>query len=228
MANIFREVDEDIRNERYKKLWRRYRWWLIGLVAAMIVAVAAYEIIRERNSNKMEEASRKFAFALSEWEENRSNSAVNNFLDLAESTDLGYAGLSLLRAADIHIKKSNISEAVVIYDKLAADRRIDILYRELAMLLAAQHLIDIARPDEVLERLSLLVNGVGPWRPLANELSGLAHIRAGRLDAAKRIFVDLYEDPGAPVNLKNRAHELLKSLGGAPGFKDSGQTTELE
>ena len=228
MADIFREVDEDIRHERYHKLWRRYRWWLIGLVVAMIAAVAGYEIIREQNSNRMEEAGKKFAFALSELEEGRSNIAVDNFLDLADSTDLGYAELSLLRAADVLIKNSNISEAVAVYDKMAADSRFDVLYRELAMLLAAQQLVDIARPEEVLERLSPLVNGVGPWRPLANELEGLAHLRAGRLEAAKRIFVDLYKDPGAPVNLRNRAQEVLRSLGGSPDSKDSEQAIELE
>ncbi len=228
MADIFREVDEDIRHERYQKLWRRYRWWLIGSVAAMIVAVAAYEVIRERNSNKMEEASKKFAFALSELEEGRSNSAVDSFLDLADSTDLGYRALSLLRAAGVQIKNSNISQAVAIYDRLAGDSRVDILYRELAMFLAVQQLVDIAKPDEILERLSPLVNGMGPWRPLAIELAGLAHIRAGRIEAAKRIFVDLYDDPGAPVNLRNRTQELLISLGGAPGLGDSEQATELE
>jgi hypothetical protein len=29
MANIFNEVDEDIRKERYKKLWSRYGKYLI-------------------------------------------------------------------------------------------------------------------------------------------------------------------------------------------------------
>ena len=37
MVNIFNEVDEDIRKERYKKLWSRYGKYLIGLIVSIIL-----------------------------------------------------------------------------------------------------------------------------------------------------------------------------------------------
>ena len=36
MADIFREVDEDLRHERYLKLWRRWRHWLLGVGVAAL------------------------------------------------------------------------------------------------------------------------------------------------------------------------------------------------
>ncbi|MBR46221.1 MAG: hypothetical protein CMM31_07040, partial [Rhodospirillaceae bacterium] len=61
MADIFREVDEDIRHERYEKLWKRYRWWLLGVVVALIAAVAAYVIIDEQNESLRREEGLRFA-----------------------------------------------------------------------------------------------------------------------------------------------------------------------
>ena len=66
MADIFREVDEDIRKERYEKLWKRYRWWLLGITLALIIAVAAYVIIKEQNDARHIDEGRQFAAALGE------------------------------------------------------------------------------------------------------------------------------------------------------------------
>ena len=37
MANIFNEVDEDIRKERYKKLWSSYGKYLLDLLKKPII-----------------------------------------------------------------------------------------------------------------------------------------------------------------------------------------------
>jgi hypothetical protein len=37
MANIFNEVDEDIRKERYQSLWNKYGKYVIGLIILIIV-----------------------------------------------------------------------------------------------------------------------------------------------------------------------------------------------
>ena len=37
MVNIFNEVDEDIRKEKYKKLWSKYGKYLIGFILSIVV-----------------------------------------------------------------------------------------------------------------------------------------------------------------------------------------------
>ena len=214
MADIFREVDEDIRHERYQKLWRRYRWWIIGSVLALIVAVAAYVIIQERNESIRREEGIKFAAALAELEAGRPTSAAVAFNELADDTASGYLALARLRAADALVQGGDVSGAVALYDELSGDSRADLLYRELAVLLAAERELDRASPEEVMQRLAPLVNGSGPWRPMAAELTGLAQMRAGRGDAAREIFTALRDDPSAPNGVRSRAQELLASLGG--------------
>ena len=214
MADIFREVDEDIRHARYEKLWRRYRWWILGIVVALIVAVAAYVIIKEQNESLRREEGIQFAAALAELEAGRPKSAAVAFKALADNTDSGYLALARLRAADALALAGDMTGAVALYDELAADSRAGLLYRELAALLAAERLLDRASPDEVMQRLAPLVSGDGPWRPMAAEITALAQMRAGRNDAAREIFAGLRDDQGAPSGVRARAEELLASLGG--------------
>src|SRR6476620_8362432 len=42
MSDIFREVDEDIRREQYKKLWDRFGIYVIGLAVLIVVLTAGY------------------------------------------------------------------------------------------------------------------------------------------------------------------------------------------
>ena len=97
---------------------------------------------------------------------------------------------------------------------MAADSRLDPLYRDLGALLAAQRLVDRASAAEVNQRLAPLLTGQSPWRPLATELSAVAEMRAGNEEAARGLFAQLVSDPGAPLGQRQRAAELLLSLGG--------------
>ena len=228
MADIFREVDEDIRHERYQKLWRRYRWYLLGITLALIIAVAAFVIIKEQNEARREDEGRQFAAALGELEAGQPKGAAATFLALADTTDSGYLALARLRAADALVLAGDVTGAVALYDQLSADSRADQLYRELAVLLAAERVLDRAGPDEVMQRLAPLVSGDGPWRPLASELTGIAQMRAGRSDAARDIFAKLSANAGAPGGVRSRAQEFLASLGGPLEPAQSQQSTSSD
>ena len=41
--SIFREVDEELKQERYEKLWREYRWYIIGAAIVVVAAVAGWQ-----------------------------------------------------------------------------------------------------------------------------------------------------------------------------------------
>ena len=42
MADIFHEVDEEVRRERLKKLWDRYSIYLIGLAVLIVAGIGAW------------------------------------------------------------------------------------------------------------------------------------------------------------------------------------------
>ena len=54
MADIFREVDEDLRHERYLKLWRRWRYWLLGVGVAALGGAVAYVMLADAQESARE------------------------------------------------------------------------------------------------------------------------------------------------------------------------------
>ena len=214
MADIFREVDEDLRHERYLKLWRRWRYWLLGVGVAALGAAVAYVMIADARESAREAEGRQFAAAMAGIESGRGSEAVEQLAMLSADSETGYAALARLAEADARAGRGDISGAIFVYDQIAADSRLDPLYRDLGALLAAQRLVDRASAAEVNQRLAPLLAGHSPWRPLAAELSAIAELRAGNETAARSLFAELVSDPAAPLGMRQRAAELLMSLGG--------------
>ena len=214
MADIFREVDEDLRHERYLKLWRRWRYWLLGVGVAALGAAVAYVMLVDAQESARKAEGQQFAAAMAEIQAGRGGEAANRLAMLAADAETGYAALARLGEADARARRGDITGAVQVYDLLAADSRIDPLYRDLGALLAAQRLVDRANVSEINQRLAPLLAGHSPWRPLATELSAVAEMRAGNLEASRALFAELVSDPAAPLGQRQRAAELLVSLGG--------------
>ena len=49
MANIFNEVDEDIRKERYQSLWNKYGKYLVGFIILIIVVFSLSQFLKSKN-----------------------------------------------------------------------------------------------------------------------------------------------------------------------------------
>ena len=214
MADIFREVDEDLRHERYLKLWRRWRYWLLGVGAVALGGAVAYVLLTDAQESSRQAEGRQFAAAVAGIEAGRGAEAMEMLAMLGADSESGYAALARLGEADARARRGDITGAVQTYDLLAGDSRIDPLYRDLGALLAAQRVVDRASVAEVNQRLAPLLAGQSPWRPLAAELSAIAEMRAGNVEAARALFAELVSDPAAPLGLRQRAAELLMSLGG--------------
>ena len=214
MADIFREVDEDLRHERYLKLWRRWRYWLLGVGVVALGGAVAYVLISDAKESARQAEGQQFAAAMVEIEAGRGSAAAERLAMLAADSDTGYAALARLGEADARARRGDITGAIQVYDLLADDSSIDPLYRDLGALLAAQRMVDRAPVSEVNQRLAPLLAGHSPWRPLAAELSAIAEMRAGNVVASRTLFAELVGDPAAPLGQRQRAAELLMSLGG--------------
>lgn len=214
MTDFFREVQEDLQRDRFVKLWRRFRYPLVGLVAAVIVAIIVIVVLRDAERARHEAEGERYGAAQAVFETGKLSEAADAFAALAKESESGYTALAQLRAADAKAAAGDVPGSVALLDSLAKDSRVDRLYRDLAALLAAERLVDSAPPEEIDSRLATLLAPDSPWRPLASEIKGIAELRAGKTEAARATFSSLIDDPNAPGGIRIRARELLQGLGG--------------
>lgn len=213
MSEIFREVDEDVRKDQALKLWSTYGRYLIGAVAAVVLATAGVQYWIYYTTSQKEADGEKFIAALSLARSGRPGAAAEQFEALAKDAGAGIATMAKLQRAAALIKAGDTLAAATLYDQISEDGGANETLRQLARLLAAQNLIETQPRAVVDERLAPLMTPNNPWRFSATELSGLAALRAGDVPGARQAFKLLSDDQATPQGIRSRAAELLAALG---------------
>lgn len=213
MADIFREVDEDLRRERFAKLWKTYGSYVIAFFVAVVLVTAATVGWREYSEQRRAADGARFLGAAQMLADGRPADSAAAFAELAVDGSGNYPVLARLQEAGALSAAGDSAAVLAIYESLAADGDIDSLYRDLALILLALHTLDEADPAELSDRLTPLLAEDNAWRHSAREVSGLLAMRSGDHERAKEMFAALSDDPIAPPAMRQRATELLAALG---------------
>ena len=213
MADVFNEVDEEIRREHYQKLWKKYGKYVITLAAVIVLGTAGSVGWKEYRIATRESESTRFMAAVQLIESGEQVKGAAALAALAEDAGAGYRALARLRQAAALRQIGDHSVALSVYDRLASDGGVDQHLRDLARLLGAQALLELGTADDqVATRLGPLLKDDNPWRHSARELRGALALQEGDLETAKREFASLADDLSAPPGIRARAAELLAAV----------------
>ncbi|MDF1790990.1 MAG: tetratricopeptide repeat protein [Thalassobaculaceae bacterium] len=214
MADIFREVDEELQQERAATLWKKYGGWVIAIAVGIVLAVAGNVFWREYQANQRAEQATAYASASALLGENKPREAADAFAALAESGDDGYAAVARLSRAAALVEAEDIPAAADAYMAIAADASVPEPYGDLARLHGVRLRIGTADAATLQGDLAPLLVSGNPWQPLAREAEAAIAIEAGDTGAAVEALKLLADDPATPGRLRQRASELLQALGG--------------
>ena len=211
--SFLREIDEELRQERYAKLWKKYGNHLIAAALALVLSVAGYQGWRTYDvKNRMEQAER-FSAAQKLAASGETAAAAEAFAALADDAGGGYELLASLRAAAARAETGDKPGAIALYRQLSGDSGYDPVYRDLAVVMEALLIIDDAEAEAIRSRLAPLMADDNPWRHSARELAAHAAMRGGDRKAARELFTKLAGDGDAPGGVRSRASEMLSVLG---------------
>lgn len=212
MADIFREVDEEVRKERAQKLWQKYGTVVVAACVLVVVATGGRVAWREYTESRQQEEAGRYVAALLLAENGETGSAIASFDSLAAEASDGYAVLARFQEAALKARDGDAEGAIRTYELIAANDGFDQIYRDLATLKAAMLQLDGADPSGLSARLAPLAEDGQPWRLAARELQALLQYRNGDLEASREAFEALANDASAPNNMKARAREMLAAI----------------
>jgi hypothetical protein len=218
MSDILREVDEELRHERYRKLWDRYGLYVVGAAVLVVFAVAGWRGWEWYAARQAAESSARFEAAMQFSREGKRAEAEAAFNQLSKEGTAGYRTLARFRAAG-EAGKGDAKAGVAAFDALAADSSLEGPMRDIARLQSAYLLVDTASVAEIKGRVDSLAVVGGPFRHSANEVIGLAHYRAGEVEQAAKIFASMVADPETPPSLRQRAQVMNALVAGATPAK---------
>ncbi|MFD2251373.1 hypothetical protein FHS82_000526 [Pseudochelatococcus lubricantis] len=224
MTDIFREIDEDLRRDRYSQLFRRVAPLLIAVVVLVVVGVGGWQAWRWFDRQSAEDTGARFEEALQAAREGKTADAEHALSTIAADGPAGYQLLARLRLAAITGAKDPAAGAAA-FTAIADDGKVDAVWRDLARLRATLLQIDKLSPDEAQAALQPLAAPGQPWRLTALETLGLVALRAGKLEDAGRWFDQILTDPAATQGVRQRVQEIYLALvAGGPSATGSETT----
>ena len=215
MADIFHEVDEEVRRERLKKLWDRYSIYVIGGAALIVAVIGAWRGYEYSQAKQAAAAGAAFESALSLSEAGKHDEAEAAFTKIAGEAPAGYRMLARFRAA-ADLAQAKPPEAVKTYDELAADTSLGTTLQDLAAVRAGMLVVDNAPLSEMQRRLDPASAPERSFRHTARELLALSAWRNHDFAAARRYIDMIATDAETPAGTRARA-EVLSALIAADG-----------
>ena len=216
--SFIREVDEELRQDRARDLWRRYGIWAIAGAVAIVAGTAGirgYQYWVESRANASGDA---FLQAMTLANDGKSDEALKALAGLEKDGYGAYPVLARMRAATVRAEKGEFDAAVKGFDAVAADTAIADAIRDMARLRAAFLLVDHGGREDVAARIEPLTSDANPLRHSAREALALAGWKAGNASDALKLFEQVSADESAPRNNRRRAEimaELIRSSGGS-------------
>jgi len=218
VTDIFREVEEDVRRERFEQLWKTYGDYVIAAASLIIIAVAGFQLWRYYQQRQQIQASVNYAAASQMLDGGAAGSAAITFAKLAETAPGGYAQLALLQKANALYASGNATQALDTYKQVAAKN--DPLLAPVARIRAAWATVETAPRSDIDVLLKPLLDPASPWHAMAREIVAFHDYKNGAPAKALAEFRAIAADSDAPKNVKLRSQAMVTYLaaGGDANF----------
>ncbi len=207
---FFDEVDEEVRNERFKELMNKYGVYILAFLILALSITVGYEKIAIWRLHKSEQSNVQYVKALA-----NTNDYNNNIVELENiiATETGlYKDIAYLQIANILLDNNETDKALEVLNKIISDGTISDKIKEIATIKIATYKVDTATFDEINSLLSPIATNDGAWSLVAKELLAMSAIRNNDIEKAKSIYQELLVNSNVSVDLKTRINDMLSFL----------------
>ena len=220
MVDVFEQVEEELRSDRYKRLARTWLPVVGAVLAIALVAALSWWGWQSWQTAQADKASAAYDRGMEALEASNPVGADAAFSEAAKTGTSAYKALALMQRAGIALSSGQSPEAIALLDEAAKAAR-DPIIADPAALKAVWLVMDTDATLEAVEkRLEPLTAEGRPLRPLAQETLGMARLQHGKLPEAREVFVLLQRGLDVPDPIKQRAQIAISAI-------DSGTAASL-
>ena len=210
MANIFNEVDEDIRKERYQNLWSNYGKYIIAFLMLIVIAFSLTQYFQAKNISDNKAILDMYYSAAEGIEKNQLDFANNELEIVYNQKNKMLAALSGFKMSETYLNNNQKEEAILLLEKIVANRSLESIYRELALykyIMINFENIDISSIEKKIVSIGVNKNILHPY---FQEIIGIKYLTAGNIEKANSVFTDLLLNEDTPFDLKMRLDKLIQ------------------
>lgn len=225
MSDIFREVDEDIRQEKYRRLWDRFGPWVLAAAVLIVVGTGGYRGWLYYQEQQSQTAGDTFLEAVRLASESNFSGAEEQLQKLADTTG-GYPVLARMRTATGQALAGDKEAALATFDAIARDAGLDGLMRGAASLRAGYLALDLEDYVGVADRVEGLTAEDNAFRFSAREILAVSAWKEGDNANALKWVDAIREDASAPSSVSRRVAVLAELIQAQDGTQGNEGSTE--
>ena len=222
MADIFNEIDEDLRRDQLRRLWDRYSGLLLAVAVLIVLGVAGWRAWEYWQDTRAQAQGDQYVAALKQIETGDLAGAETNLEAFAKTADGGYPALAMIRAASARQQTGDAEGALKAFDAVAAKAGTPPLLADFARVRAGYIALDIEDRAKVEARVAGLDTATGAWRHSAREILAFAAWKAGDYAGASKRLDEIDADPQTPRVLAEHAKMLTGLITAATEKKAAG------
>lgn len=209
MADIFQEVDDEVRRDKAAEFWRKYQNLIIAAAVLVVLAAGAFRFWQYEKEKAEQAAGDQFQAAIAAYEAGKLNEAYGGLGRVAANSPGGYRILAQMTEAGAK-SSTDAQGAIAAFDAIAGDAAVDPLFRDAARLRAA--LLRVDQPSEEqagAAALTSLAGAEGPFRRFARLTLGALALGRSEYDEAAKQFDLVLGDPEATQAERKYAEQWL-------------------
>jgi hypothetical protein len=215
VSDIFREVEEEVRQEQLQKWWKKYGDYVIAGVSAVVIVVAGWKLWQHYEQQQRLKASSQYESAAAMSAAGQNDLAAQAFAQVAKKAPSGYAIVAEMSRADELLASGRTNDAVAIYLKLAENNKKGL--GDVARMRAAWAQADKISTDDMKKLLAPVNDGKSQWHFMAEELLAYRAFKDGRIDDALKTYKALSTNSQVPASVRQRSLAMSTFLGTSGG-----------
>ncbi|MFM2282233.1 MAG: hypothetical protein RLZZ444_4464 [Pseudomonadota bacterium] len=207
--SFIREVNEELRSEQMKAVWKRFGPVIIGIAVLIVVGVAGNVAYQWWENTQKSASGDRFMSALQAAGQNNLDEAQKQLEALSKDGFGSYPLLARIRLASLKADKGDVAAAVSDFSAIGKDGTIPEAVRNAVRLRAAWLLVDTGTYEQVAAEVEELAVPSSANRFGAREALGLSAWKAGDYAKARDWYQLIVDDQASPSGVMNRARTML-------------------
>ena len=210
MANIFNEVDEDIRKERYQNLWSKYGKYIIGLLVLIVIIFSLTQYLQSKNISDNKKILDTYFTAAENIEKNQLDLADQNLRIVYNEKNKTLAAISSIKLSQVYLEDNQKNKALLLLENIYNNNSIESIYRELALYKYIMINFENIEVSNIENLISSIKNNSNVFNLYFQEMIGIKYLTLGDNKKANSIFTNLSLDENTPFDLRIRLDKLIQ------------------
>ena len=208
---FIREVDEDVKEEKRLKLWKKLLPYIISLSLGIILSTLGFVLWDGYTKKTKQQMGDDFTAAVELAKDEDIDAAIVALERIVDIGSDGYVTMAKMKKASLLIQQGNLDDGLQIYLDLEKNA-VDQSFRDIATILYVINSMGKLDADILLSKIEPLENSL-IWKSSALELKGYIYLQNKEKQKALDIFKSIDLMPNKPSSLGLRAKNKIDFLG---------------